>query len=370
MDDALACLRKTTPTLNLTYPADAQQHFESLRSALSPWWQWRHLRVQHGQAYMEVEDAWHWHFETAYNVSTRSRRSDDQRTTSSNDQLSAQFGPYVPLFVCWHCAAHSGQLDPLLVATLRRVLRPTVAYITLVVADQGISGWSKKARRNPSNEISLADYPNLLVLSGGGYGHVPYPPVKNAQPLSTARKEVARRKLLASFVGNLKHGNVFGGASLRNRLKHIAWRAAAELNASVSFMQGPDWQQVMASSRASFAPRGQGRSTFMLAEIVNLGLIPIHVFSDVAWVPYADLFSSFGYVTNLSGVPHVLRCVNALGPRTHARMERRAAELSGSHFSLAGVIEQVGLFMVGGTNASDLRCQKLPRTPRDLIGGL
>ena len=126
----------------------------------------------------------------------------------------------------------------------------------------------------------------------------------------------------------------------------------------------------MASSRASFAPRGQGRSTFMLAEIVNLGLIPIHVFSDVAWVPYADLFSSFGYVTNLSGVPHVLRCVNALGPRTHARMERRAAELSGSHFSLAGVIEQVGLFMVGGTNASDLRCQKLPRTPRDLIGGL
>ena len=362
MEDALACLRKTTPTLNLTYPADAFEHFESLRSALRPWWQWQHLRVQHGQAYMEVEDAWHWHFESAFNVSTRAKL---------NDSLSGLFGPYIPLFVSWYRATRHSQLDPMLVATLRRVLRPSVAYITLVVADEGISGWSRKAQRNRSNEIRLQeDYPNLLVLSGGGYGHIPYPPLKNPQPLSPGRKEVARRKLLASFVGNVKHGGVFGGPSLRNRLKHIAWGVAAELNASVSFTQGPDWQQVMVSSRASFAPRGQGRSTFLLAEIVNMGLIPIHVYSDTPWVPYADLFSSFGYVTNLSGVPDVLRRVNALGPRTHARMERRAAELSGTHFSLSGVLEQIGRWMIGGTNASDLRCQKLPRTPRDLIGGL
>ena len=44
-------------------------------------------------------------------------------------------------------------------------------------------------------------------------------------------------------------------------------------------------------------------------------------------------------------------------------------ELSVTHFSLAGVLEQIGRFLVGGTDASDLRCQKLPRTPRDLIGG-
>merc|ERR1712107_139122 len=52
--------------------------------------------------------------------------------------------------------------------TLRRVLRPDVAYVTVSAHDFGIG-----AGIFPEDE-----FPNVLVLSGGGFGHVPVPLLK------------------------------------------------------------------------------------------------------------------------------------------------------------------------------------------------
>ena len=43
--------------------------------------------------------------------------------------------------------------------------------------------------------------------------------------------------------------------------------------------------------------------------------------------------------------------------------EKRIESLISSHFSVAGVLQQISLFMKG--DANDLRCQALPRTTRD-----
>jgi hypothetical protein len=49
------------------------------------------------------------------------------------------------------------------VAALLGALRPSVAYVTVNQNDEGLS----------VKELPMAQLPNVLVLSAGGYGHVP-----------------------------------------------------------------------------------------------------------------------------------------------------------------------------------------------------
>ena len=46
------------------------------------------------------------------------------------------------------------------------------------------------------------------------------------------------------------------------------------------------WRDVMADSLFNLAPRGYGRSSFRLSEIVQLGHVPLHVWDDTPWLPY------------------------------------------------------------------------------------
>lgn len=73
-------------------------------------------------------------------------------------------------------------------------LRPNVAYITVAQNDEGLL-----ARAS----LKMKDIPNVLVLSGGGYGHVPVPLLKANENLVEAT--AADRTYLVSFMGTLGH---------------------------------------------------------------------------------------------------------------------------------------------------------------------
>merc|ERR1711879_575826 len=85
--------------------------------------------------------------------------------------LSDLFGPYIPIFMPW---VDIWVLNPTnryhypagMMEALKRVLRPGVPYITVSQNDHGLLARSS---------IKMADIPNVLVLSAGGYGHVPVP---------------------------------------------------------------------------------------------------------------------------------------------------------------------------------------------------
>ena len=94
-----------------------------------------------------------------------------------------------------------------------------------------------------------------------------------------------------------------------------------------------------------------------------MGLVPVYVYSDVPWVPYADLFPRVGFVANLTSLPALLRELAVTPPAELRRREALALRLAESHFSAEGVMRQIALFLRGG--ASDLRCAALPPTPRD-----
>jgi|GEM_PF-6698298 len=126
--------------------------------------------------------------------------------------------------------------------------------------------------------------------------------------------------------------------------------------------------QVMASSRAQLCPRGYGRTSYHVAEAIQMGLVPVHLYTDTPWVPYHDtVYPQLGYVAELANLSSLLDHLKA--PASMAELEAKEAaamKYSQSHFSLAGVMTQVARFMLDpGGMQSDLRCQPLPKDCRD-----
>ena len=120
------------------------------------------------------------------------------------------------------------------------------------------------------------------------------------------------------------------------------------------------YTQLAANSKVSLCPRGWGRTSYRLYEMLNLGLIPIHVYYDIPWLPYPDLYKKIGFSTDLEGLPNLLKNINDMDLQELERKEERIRSLKATHFTYEGVLNQISLFMKDG--GSDLRCQKLPET--------
>jgi len=119
----------------------------------------------------------------------------------------------------------------------------------------------------------------------------------------------------------------------------------------------------MYQSRFSLVPRGYGRTSYHLHETLHRGLIPIHIYSDVPWVPYPERVEEVGFITNMTGLPALLSRLLTMSDDEVRQREQGALELAKSHFSAYPVMQQMSRFMMG--NATDLVCQGLPRTIRD-----
>mmetsp|Transcript_37551 Transcript_37551/g.68633 ORF Transcript_37551/g.68633 Transcript_37551/m.68633 type:complete len:212 (+) Transcript_37551:91-726(+) len=196
------------------------------------------------------------------------------------------------------------RLPPDLVPTLRRILRLTVPYVTVVQHDSGLA----LACENSLHAL----FPNLMVFSAGGFGHIPIPLLKqpelqnNFRPFSSslslpemaagAREvraaevvsEIVKAELQVDEVTTNNTGDP--GLEMKLRIKTIATAAprthlvsyvgssknapfdlrfrvllainstASKLNQSAVYYQGKRWRDVMADSRFSLCPRGVGRT--------------------------------------------------------------------------------------------------------------
>eukprot|EP00667_Euglena_gracilis_P024418 EG_transcript_28061 len=78
-------------------------------------------------------------------------------------------------------------------------------------------------------------------------------------------------------------------------------------------------------------------------------------------VPYRQLFRKFGFATNLSALPTTLRHIAGLKRRVLAQREKVVAGLR-HYFLPKMVLRQIFSFIA--EQPSDLRCTKLPKTPK------
>jgi len=191
-----ACLALTTPGIEarMKYPLDAEEHFLQIERALARWKQ-KAKHQPHRAAGFEgpwIENAWASHFGPLM--------YDTEKTGEAPKCLRDVFGPFVPILLPWvdRWFCNAKHYPPGLLVALKEVLRKDVLYITLAQNDIGLEGVFDLRR----------EYPNILVLSAGGYGHVAVPLLKQEEsPLSAEttppRLPLPNRPLLASFTGDI-----------------------------------------------------------------------------------------------------------------------------------------------------------------------
>jgi len=295
------CLYHSSPQLPpLRYPRDAEAHFAAVHTALRPWLVPPRGLCGAGYCGEKVEDMWVHRFAPLAGQQWPRAVGEGQpaRATLANvtvpsTPLRRHFGSFIPLFIPWnrwHIAAFrlARRYPPGLIETLRANLRSDALYVTVVQDDQGLIG--------PTRAGGGLD--NVLVLSAGGYGHVPLPLLNQPETLLTNPTPPAQRRLFVSYVGsrtNAPH-------SMRAWTIRVTRACCAFLGRECAYFHGAGWRDVMAQSRFSLCPRGFGRSSYHVAETPQLGLVPIHVYSDRPWLPYERTFESCGFATSVFGL--------------------------------------------------------------------
>ena len=318
------------------WPEDAEHHFEELKNRTA------RFRAAPVHEYANWEGPW------IENLWIR----------DFLDKPLSYFNGFIPLFIQWIDTQimRRGHYDAIH-NELNAILRPNVIYLAISQGDVGLG------------KIGTA-HPNILVLGAGGYGHVPIPLVRGEknQPDAAIPWDPPPAKgydQTMGFFGNQKqHG------STRSEMLSQINAACIELNVSLRTGQGPTWQKDMQGTKFNLAPRGYGRSSFRYAEAIQMGRIPVFLWDDLPWIPYAGTNLSadrIGLSAGLRVPGHPLRELVETIANMTAQQEAAKLELvkdARYHFTYAGVEHQIALFLRDpfGPAGGNLRCTPHPRT--------
>jgi len=201
--------------------------------------------------------------------------------------FSSRWYPLVPILAQWTDAC-CGAPQPWAREHMRRLfhsestpLRKDVMYVTLVQHDAGTP--------DVGSFKNCLPFRNVLVLSAGGWGSAPVPLLKGriAPAAPSARYPHVEdwlrrpRRHVLSFIGrtatSLTRKEMVGSlhaSTLPPEFVHIGENWA-------------DWTAPAADTVFALAPRGFGRTSFRLVELIQLGVLPFYVYDDRPWLPYA-----------------------------------------------------------------------------------
>ena len=334
------CLQKTKQNITLEYPEDAMLHFQDIHRELELWTQ-RPGHKPHeyaGYGGPWIENFFISHFEGLLNNAS---------------SLQEVFGPYIPLFVPWTdvWVKNGNQYPDAMGEVLHKSLRKNVPYIAVCQNDNGFVGLHDLF-------ILAQEKFQITVLSGGGYGHVPVPLLKQPEDPIRNRKSMSDRKYFMSYVGS----DTNAPQDMRRNMIRIL---ESKLASSFYHGKSPMWRDYMAKSKISLAPRGYGRSAFHFMEALQMGLIPVQVYldNDIPWIPYGAKLAGLVYATDLQGLPSLVDHLLQLSNEDLKRKEEVILSMRDSHFTFEAVMWHIQGFLLGD-GTSDLVCQRLPDSAR------
>ena len=262
-------------------------------------------------------------------------------------ELSDSFGSYVPLFIPWtdSWVNNKFRYPDGFVSRLKELLRDDVLYITVVQSDQGLAG-----------KCEWEFMPNVVVLSAGGFGHVPIPLLMGEQIASASESD--KKTVMFTFLGNTGSHKVLRHQMCTDVQKFAqAHRLSSEVCTKLE-----NWKEVLSHSNVGLCPRGFGRTSFRLFETIQLGTVPWYVYDDVEWIPYRKIWDTVGFS---SQIDNFARDLGSWNMSMAVLKEKRDAltKITKSHFTFTGVMSQIELFMTKPDD-SHLQCQKHPECPR------
>jgi len=264
---------------------------------------------------------------------------------SSEELRTSYIGPCVPLAVPW-LKMLTSYADRYFtdVQNIFDALDPAFLYVTVTQSADGIEGGDQNATyRAPGN---------LLVISSGGKGHIPvfllnaelsyerFPVVRNYQFSLSFMGGIIRRVLREDMVEGLKSCNsCYIGANYRRQNK---------------------WKYVAMNSKLNLAPRGFGRNSFRVTEILQMGMVIVYIYNDLVWLPYWDSinWSDFAFVVHINDFAKAVPALEKITEDEVVRRRHKVRSLYHTHFKHAAIIDQMWRFLKFGFAGSDIRCSK------------
>jgi hypothetical protein len=253
------------------------------------------------------------------------------------------FGPFVPLFVPWNrlwgCPTNRAPCYHDTLMDIWFFLLPDFIYVTVSQNSQGIEG------------VSYCPVPipeNVLVLSSGGKGHIPILLwLREFKPFQFA------------IVNEYIYDVVFMGSMRTHWIRKLLIQLmVSRLHERTYASVGTNWTTIYNQSKFILCPRGFGRNSYRLGEVLQMGMVPVFVFNDLIWLPYDDSlnWSQFAIVTRYNNFQEQLDVIRNTSADDAGRMRLRIRELFPTHFSPQGVWRQIFAFLNAGFQNSDLRC--------------
>lgn len=158
--------------------------------------------------------------------------------------------------------------------------------------------------------------------------------------------------------------------------------SAASAKLSFIFEQNSKWLHNILHTKYNLAPRGYGRTSFRLFEVIQMGRVPVYLYDDVSWVPYAGehtceqrrllvLFGmfigsnasidAFGFVVDMSHGA-INRLCHKLASITPEEYRQRIEVIKSVRhlYTFEGVIKQVERFFLNPFKDSLLKCNRVP----------
>ena len=327
------------------YPQNAWQHFDHIHSSLHKWLQITPGFQTHCAAYYcgpWIENIW---------ITTFSQKVKQLRM--NNKPLSTIFGQYIPLFIPFTDLFVNGGISQ----NGRKKYRYEKEFVTLFLNSLNASYNYVTVSQNDKGIYGNNDFPklrNILIFSAGGEGHVPIPLLKQEESLLQMN---TNRKYFTSFVGTLNTGK-------RQRMAYTIKVAATTYNFTyriytpkirnrfLEIFGFNSWKNIVYHTNFNLSPRGFGRTSYHLAEIIQLGRIPIYIYDDKPWIPYESLFrKKIGFVATNTNVGILLHKLQNESIQIRENTIRKYR----SYFTYEGVMKQIELFMKDPTK-SQLEC--------------
>ena len=138
-------------------------------------------------------------------------------------------------------------------------------------------------------------------------------------------------------------------------------------NSKLSWHIGPteDWISKIQNTKFNLAPRGFGRTSFRLCEIIQLGIIPVYIYDDIPWLPCqgTDLdFSTYGISGQMGQLKNLVENLRSMSNTTVQSMLDQILIVR-EHYTYQGVINQINKFITDplGPLGGQLRCTTVPK---------
>lgn len=224
------------------------------------------------------------------------------------------------------------------------LLRKDVIYLAVSQDDQGLGVLSRLC-------------PNILVLSSGGYGHIPIPLIKGEiayvlpPPLLSSSDSPSTHNHRRRFPIDISFsGQVRPRLSRNLMLKEVTMLCAHQNLRCKKFGQSTNWKLEMNLSAVSLAPRGFGRTSYKYVEIIQMGRIPAYMYDDIPWIPYEGTevgLRKFGFLGQFRHtIVQMTRDVSNIIRNPHMQQSYLdAVKKVRFHYTYEGVMKQIESFL-------------------------